>query len=247
MPFTFSHPFIILPLLKLSKNRISATALFAGSMAPDFEYFINFQMKQIHGHTTSGMFYYDFPLAILLCFAFHSLVRDALIHYSPRFIKNRWCHYIGYDWKERWKNNWKMIMVSAMIGVFSHIFLDSFTHPHRLMTDNIEFLRHSISFFGTEMKIYDIGQTWGSVFGLGAILYVIVREPEKQQFRSGFRTKMIFWSMAVSISLVILTLRNVGHAGDFVATSIAGGLIGLMVAPAIMKTLKIEEEQEILY
>ena len=67
MPFTFSHPAIILPLLKLGKNKVSATALIAGSMAPDFEYFINFQMKQIHGHTAAGMFYYDFPLAILLC------------------------------------------------------------------------------------------------------------------------------------------------------------------------------------
>ncbi len=247
MPFTFSHPAIILPLLKLSKNRVSATALFAGSMAPDFEYFINFQMKQVHGHTNTGMFYYDFPLAILLCFAFHSLVRDALIHYSPRFIKNRWCHYIGYDWSKRWKENWKMIMVSAMIGVFSHTFLDSFTHPHRFMTEHIDFLSSTVSIFGSEMIVYNIGQTWGSVFGLMAIMAVVMREPEKRQFRSGFRTKIIFWMLAVSVSILILMLRNVQHAGDFIATSIAGGLIGLMVAPALMKTLKIEEEQEILY
>ena len=101
MPFTFSHPSIILPLLKLKPKHVSATALFAGSMAPDFEYFINFQMKQVHGHSLSGMVYYDFPLAIIMCFAFHAFVRDGLIYYSPRFIQNRWCHFIGYDWNNR--------------------------------------------------------------------------------------------------------------------------------------------------
>ena len=247
MPFTFSHPVIILPLLKLSKNKVSATALVAGSMAPDFEYFINFQMEQVHGHTTAGMFYYAFPMALLLCFAYHSLVRDALIHYSPRFIKNRWCHYIGYDWSKRWKENWKMIMISALIGVFSHLLLDSFTHPNRFMTNHLQFLNSTISMFGSEMKLYMVGQTWGSLFGLIAIMTVLVREPEKRQFRSGFRTKIIFWLLALSVCILILMLRNGQRPGDYVATSIAGGLIGLMVAPGLMKILKIEEEQEILY
>lgn len=247
MPFTFSHPAIILPLLKMHKNKVSATALFAGAMAPDFEYFINFQMKQIHGHTLSGMLYYDLPLAILLCFGFHFLVRDALIHYSPRFIKNRWCHYIGYDWKSRWKNHWKMITLSAFIGVCSHLFLDSFTHSGRFFTDHFSFLHYSLELFGTHMKIYDIGQVWGSVAGLAAIGWVIIKEPEKRQFRSGFRTKIIFWSMAFSISLIIICLRNGEHISDYIATSIAGGLIGLMIAPGLMKTMQIEEEQEVIY
>jgi hypothetical protein len=247
MPFTFSHPAIILPLLKMHKNKVSGTALFAGAMAPDFEYFINFQMKQVHGHTINGMLYYDLPLALLLCFAFHYLVRDALIHYSPRFIKNRWCHYIGYDWRSRWNAHWKMIILSAFIGVCSHLFLDSFTHPNRFFTDNIPFLQYSFELFGSEMKVYDIGQVWGSVLGLIAICWVIVKEPEKRQFRSGFRSKLIFWSSALSIAILVICLRDCQDISDFIATSIAGGLIGLMLAPGIMKKLKIEEEQEIIY
>ena len=247
MPFTFSHPAIILPLLKLHKNKVSATALFAGAMAPDFEYFINFQMKQIHGHTINGMLYYDLPLALLLCFGFHYLVRDALIHYSPRIIKNRWCHYIGYDWKSRWQQHWKMIILSAIIGIASHLFLDSFTHPNRFFTNHIEFLSYSIGFLGNEMKIYDIGQVWGSVLGLMAITWVVLKEPEKRQFRSGFRTKVIFWSMAFTICLLVVFLRDCRHISDLIATGIAGGMIGLMLAPWIMKKMHIEEEQEIIY
>ncbi len=247
MPFTFSHPAIIIPLLKLNRKYISATALVAGSMAPDFEYFINFQMKQIHGHTFSGMLYYDLPLAIIMCFAFHTLVRDGLIHYSPRFIKNRWCHFIGFDWKSRWQRDWKVIMTSAFIGICSHLFLDSFTHAHRFMTDHLSFLHEEFNIAGQTLPLYKIGQLYGSVVGLFFLAWVILREPVKQEFHSGFRIKIYYWILVGLITFVLLLLRNIEGFEDVIATSIAGCMIGLMIAPKIVKQLKLDEEQEIIY
>ncbi|WP_434297574.1 DUF4184 family protein [Clostridium sporogenes] len=40
MPFTFSHPAIVLHLEKKWNKYFSFTALILGSMSPDFEYFI---------------------------------------------------------------------------------------------------------------------------------------------------------------------------------------------------------------
>ena len=57
MPFTFSHPAIILPLKKLPKKYISMTGLIVGSIAPDFEYFL--RMKSKYSHTMSGILWYD--------------------------------------------------------------------------------------------------------------------------------------------------------------------------------------------
>lgn len=243
MPFTFSHPAIILPLLKLGKNKVSATALVAGSMAPDFEYFINFQMKQIHGHTTAGILYYNLPLTLLLCFGFHFLVRDALIHYAPTIIKNRWCHYIGYDWKSRWRSSWKIILISALIGISSHLFWDSFTHPNRLMTNTFSILRADVSILGITMEIHDFLQLFCSLMGLIAIGFVILSEPVKREFKSGFRTKIIFWLLVVIVALTVVLLRDCRNLSDFIATSIAGSCIALMVSPFLMKQLNIEEEQ----
>lgn len=79
MPFTFCHPAIILPLTKISRNRLSATGLIIGSMSPDFEYFIKMRLESVHGHSFSGLFYFNLPLTLLLVFVFHLLVRDALI------------------------------------------------------------------------------------------------------------------------------------------------------------------------
>lgn len=243
MPFTFSHPAIILPLLKLGKNKVSATALVAGSMAPDFEYFINFQMKQIHGHTLSGILYYNLPLTLLLCFAFHFLIRDALIHYSPSIIKNRWCHYIGFDWQSRWRDSWKVILISALIGISSHLFWDSFTHPNRLMTDTFSLLRAQISIVGFKLHVHDFLQVFCSLLGLIAIGIVLLKEPIKRQFRSGFRTKIIFWMLILMLNFSIVILRNCQNLSDFIASSIAGFCISLMVVPFVMRQLNLEEEQ----
>ena len=90
MPFTFCNPAIILPLAKINRNRISATGLILGSMSPDFEYFIKMRMEKIHGHSFWGLFYFDLPLTLLLCFVFHLFVRDSLIEHLPQPIRRNY-------------------------------------------------------------------------------------------------------------------------------------------------------------
>ncbi len=49
MPFTFSHPAIVLPFLK--KKHFSATALVVGTMSPDLEYFFRMKIQSEISHT----------------------------------------------------------------------------------------------------------------------------------------------------------------------------------------------------
>ncbi|MEM7184808.1 MAG: DUF4184 family protein [Spirochaetota bacterium] len=42
MPFTFSHPAIVLPFVKFPKQWVCLSALIVGSIVPDFEYFMFF-------------------------------------------------------------------------------------------------------------------------------------------------------------------------------------------------------------
>ena len=44
MPFTFSHPAIVLPLVRKSGHWFSATGLIIGSLTPDFEYFMRMRI-----------------------------------------------------------------------------------------------------------------------------------------------------------------------------------------------------------
>ncbi|WP_220463965.1 DUF4184 family protein [Adhaeribacter radiodurans] len=45
MPFTFSHPAIVLPLTLLLRKWYSLTGLVIGSLTPDFEYFYQFSIS----------------------------------------------------------------------------------------------------------------------------------------------------------------------------------------------------------
>ena len=67
MPFTLAHPAIVLPLAA-KKLRMSATGLVIGSMVPDFEYFIRMRTESKYSHTLAGLFWFDLPLGLLLCF-----------------------------------------------------------------------------------------------------------------------------------------------------------------------------------
>lgn len=242
MPFTFSHPAIVLPLAKINQKYISTTALVAGSMAPDFEYFVNMRMMQVHGHTIPGMFYYDLPMAIIMCFLFHYAVRDAIIKYSPITLKRELNEYYGYNWMDRFKSHWHVVILSAIIGIASHLFWDSFTHEGRYFVDLIPFLQESTSFGGATLKNSHIAQLLSSL--VGAILVLICScAPSLDSIRKQkFIYIGIYWGLVSIIAIVILLLRGNLNISNFIATSIAGGLIGMMLAPLIMKWLKIERK-----
>jgi len=88
MPFTFSHPAIVLPLT-FKRLKLSATALIIGSMVPDFEYFIRMTDHSRYSHTIAGLFWFDLPMGLLICFVYHGVVKDQLFNNLPPFLKQR--------------------------------------------------------------------------------------------------------------------------------------------------------------
>ena len=97
MPFTFSHPAIVLPFNYLPKSWISLTGLVAGSIAPDFEYFLRLEVKSLHSHTLVGLFSFNLPMALLLCFVFHQVVKKTLFKYLPVWFKKRFYRYDNFE------------------------------------------------------------------------------------------------------------------------------------------------------
>src|SRR6478609_2941554 len=103
MPFTFSHPAIILPITYLPRKWFSLTGLVVGSLTPDFEYFIRMRVQSDYSHTLSGLFWFDLPLGILLAFIFHNIVRDSLFENLPLILKSRLIRFKQFDWNSYFK------------------------------------------------------------------------------------------------------------------------------------------------
>ena len=125
MPFTFSHPAVILPFTKVKPQWFSLTALFIGSLAPDFEYFLRMKMYGNYSHTLEGVFVFNLPLVIALSFLYHSIVRNHFIDNLPNALYNRLAPYKAFNWSKYFAKHFMVVILSAIVGVFSHIIWDS--------------------------------------------------------------------------------------------------------------------------
>ena len=128
MPFTFSHPAIVLPLAKASRRWFSLTGLVVGSIAPDFEYFIRMKVSSIHSHTHPDLFWLNITVGIAIAFIFHRLARNRLIDNLPSFLAYIFSPFKTFDWLHYYQQHRLQVILSILIGAASHVAWDSFTH-----------------------------------------------------------------------------------------------------------------------
>jgi len=246
MPFTFSHPAIVLPLLKLSPKYISASAVIIGSMAPDFEYFIRMRLQQVHGHNLAGAFYFDLPVALISTFLFQFLVRDTLIEHLPIFLRKKYELYYKQDWLKFAQIKWYVIIYSALIGIFSHLFWDAFTHAPGYFVQYIPFLKQTIRVFYVDVPTYDLMQLISTFIG-GVVILIYVLWPTNhflkgQDWKKSFKYITVIFIVMVSV----VFLRNANTQSEYIATIISGGLIGMIVTPFILKRIKVKHVEKTL-
>ncbi|MDQ8012314.1 MAG: DUF4184 family protein [Flavobacterium nitrogenifigens] len=238
MPFTFSHPVIIVPLRYLPKSWFSITALVIGSLTPDFEYFLRMKVKSDYSHTLYGIFWFDLPLALLLAFLFHNLTRNLLFQNLPSFIRSRILVFTDFNWNVYFKRNWLIVLISLLIGIFSHILWDAFTHKHGYFVNQITALQNTISIFGTEIPLWKIAQHSSTFIGAVILLIIFFRLPIK--FTSPASINKLYWISVILFAAAILFMRftinpKAFNFGNLVVTFIASFLIATTTIPSIIK------------
>ena len=130
MPFTFfAHQTVVLPLKRARPRWFDGTALVIGSMAPDFGYPMRGWIQR-HSHQFGGMVVWGIPFTIVVTLAVRSWVANTAFAHLPDGGPLRLHSYRAL--RERWPQ-WWMTLYSAIIGVGSHILLDSFTHKKSFM------------------------------------------------------------------------------------------------------------------
>ncbi|PQJ13114.1 DUF4184 domain-containing protein [Flavipsychrobacter stenotrophus] len=200
MPFTFSHPAIVLPLLKKKYDHLfSATGLIVGSIAPDFEAFIRFGKEKTYGHNWVGAFWFDLPLALFISFVFHLFVRQSLIENLPRAWRERFEFARTFDWIAYFQKNIIVVILSLLIGVFSHLLWDSFTH---LNLHNPNSFKSNIWFHG--FRVFILLQYICSALGLLAI-FAFSYELPRMRIKQIKYNKIKFWCYILLIAGIIFS------------------------------------------
>jgi hypothetical protein len=231
MPFTFVHPAIILPLNK-SSRWFSMTGLVIGSMIPDFEYFLRMKIQSDYSHTITGLLWFDFPLSILLAFVFHNIVKMNLINNLPKFLQYRFLPYQSFCWNEYFRKNWLKIIISILIGIFSHLLWDSFTHISGYFVEHFPLLKSNILIFGYNIPIFKILQHGSTVLGCLFILFFVYKMPKISNIHKFIRMK--YWFVFGLFTLLIIVLKmcfglKIQQYGNFVTTIISATIISLII------------------
>lgn len=233
MPFTLSHPAIVLPLAK----RLSYTGLIIGSMSPDFEYFINFKIQSIVSHTILGIFIFCLPISLIVSFIFHYFIKNILIYNLPSFFQKRFFLYLNLNWKIHFRNHWNVIIFSIILGAISHILWDSFTHYDGYFVEKIPLLKETLF----QIPLYKILQHSSTFIGGVYIIYFITKLPEIRPFiKKEINSK--YWILVMMISLIVFIIRfylGSFSIGNAVVTTISALFIALTLAPIILKNFKI--------
>jgi hypothetical protein len=238
MPFTFSHPAIVLPLTFLPRQWFSLTSLVIGSLTPDFKYFLRMRIKSNYSHTIDGLFWFDLPLGLLLAFIFHNIVRDRLFDNLPKILKSRFSAFRQFDWNGHFKKKWWVVIISILIGAVSHIFWDNFTHDHGYFVQTIPILQNSVYLFGRQIAILKVLQHSSTLIGGLVIAFAIYRLPSNKTEKENINLK--YWIFFIGLTLTIIAVKllsglELKQYGNVIVTVISAGLISLTLTPLLLK------------
>lgn len=232
MPFTFAHPAIILPLPFLNRRWFSLTGLIIGSMIPDFEYFIRMRIQSIYSHTIAGVFWFDLPLALLLCFIFHNKVKNLLFNNLPHCLQSRFLIFTTFNWNNYFKQNWIVVFFSILIGTASHLLWDSFTHDSGYFVNHIPALQNSVYLFGIDIPILKIAQHLSTFLGGVIIFFAIFKLPKNAISRNPVNKN--YWFATFLFFVLILILRffagiGIKEYGNIIVSVISAALLSLIL------------------
>jgi len=236
MPFTFSHPAIILPLTKYSGRQVSLTGLIIGSMTPDFEYFFRMKIQSNFSHTIGGIFYFDLPVGILLAFVFHNIIRNPLYENLPNTFRTRLENFKNFKWNKYFAQHYVVVIISTLIGAITHLFWDSFTHINGYSVQTFSLLQHAFKFAGHEIPIYKIFQHLSTLIGGLFITIAFFHLPKNNSKKQTINIK--YWIAFFVITIAFIGLRltfgiDKNILGQLIGTSVSAILIALIFAPTL--------------
>lgn len=193
--------------------KLSWTALLIGSMVPDLEYFIWLSAGAYNSHSFSGIFLFNLPMTFILTFLWHHTLSKAILprlHFLNKAFKIEYCD----DFAGWVKKNFLLFLISATVGIVSHLIWDSFCHANGFMVHKIPFLLSFTDIGGNSIRNCYIVWYLSTLVGLFFMFRWLidpVKITEAQTWKlffkgSSFWGKILFVSGLIAISRIALGL-----------------------------------------
>ncbi len=83
MPFTISHADAVLPFARFLGRWRVLSALVIGSMAPDFGFFLPWQLPRFETHSAAALLTFSLPAGLIVYWIFQRLIKTPLRQVLP--------------------------------------------------------------------------------------------------------------------------------------------------------------------
>ena len=203
MPWTLSHPAAVLPLRRLTPQPLDFPALVIGSMTPDMGYYIERFDLSDYAHTLPGSFFACLPTGLIMllifyffcqpiCYALPSPHRQALLPLCPAWPASLL--------------RCGIILLSLLLGAWTHNFWDAFTHEHGWFVDRIPWLQQPLfQIRSTTIHMFLFLQELSTVVGFAIVVIAYCRwlgrkraTPASDSSSDGWR--YLFWGGLLLLS-----------------------------------------------
>jgi hypothetical protein len=171
MPFTLAHPAAVLPLRHLRGLRTAPLVI--GAIAPDTPYYLPVSHRvAFYTHTVTGSYTIDLPLGIVLL-ACALLLREPLTALLP--ARARWLCLNALEPFRRSARQWLLAPLAVLIGVWTHLLWDSFTHGDGWIVRQVPQLRQTVTIGAYSGEVCHVLQYLSSAVGLAIVLWWYLR------------------------------------------------------------------------
>ncbi|OPA73787.1 hypothetical protein BVG16_27290 [Paenibacillus selenitireducens] len=250
MPFTFAHPLYALPIQWIKPRYVSIAGLVLGSMSPDFEYFLALEPYQLIGHTHKGLLLQALPLCVLIMLLLQIIMKPVALHLPSIFHLDTKSYALIRYFDVRDVTKWVIFLSSVIIGFYSHIFIDSFTHKTGYFVENSTFLQRS--YF--TLPVYKLLQYSLSIMGvlvqMCLIVMLFMRIPHSALAitKIHWKRKCVYWLIVLITLISLVTLKliftsSTNVLGILVVSPISGFLLGIVIASILFRKATINTHE----
>jgi membrane-bound metal-dependent hydrolase YbcI (DUF457 family) len=174
-------------------------------------------------------------MAFILWLIFHQIIKVPLIKNLPLYFKSRLMTLKKFEVITHMKSNFHYILIGLLIGIFSHIVWDSFTHAKEVFVLRWEWLSQPLFADFPTLPAFRILQHGSTLIGSVVIAWYFHRLPQ-QSVKVSIR--LSFWLIFVGIAIIAFSIRawfTFEYFGDIVTTVISACCIGVIFSSIIYR------------
>lgn len=240
----FAHQVPAMGLKVVRPKWFDGTALCIGTMTPDFAYAVSGYLD-IDTHDWPGFWAVDVPLAIVLTF---------VVRYSTAGVAAAHLPDLGgfqlWSWRvlHRRPPAWWRTVACCIIGAFTHVGIDTFTHTRRAGARWLGYDDVVLHLAGRDEPLASVfqllGHTLGSLVGLWLLFSIGSRRllqrwygadavAHARHFTLTRRARVVFWSCAAAGLAAGVWWGFNGDSVERIQRPLSACLLGVIVAAAL--------------